>query len=128
MIFDGVPRGIIPISPSLVSFSVDVNGEKIKLERRQLGIIPGYAFTDYKSQGQTMEYIIVDIANPPSGNLSPFSMYIALSRSRGRKTIRILRDFDPALFMLHPSEDLQWEMARLEQMDVETKLWFDNHQ
>ncbi|KAF8798283.1 hypothetical protein BYT27DRAFT_7055534, partial [Phlegmacium glaucopus] len=112
----------IPISPSRVSFGVDVDREKVKLERRQLAIVPGYAFTDYKAQGQTLAYIIVDIAKPPSGKLSPFNVYVALSRSRGRQTIRILRDFDPALFMHHPSEDLRWEMVRLELLDRKTKM------
>jgi ATP-dependent exoDNAse (exonuclease V) alpha subunit len=42
-------------------FSVKVDGKKVKLERGQLGIVPAYTFTDYKSQGQTMEYVIVDI-------------------------------------------------------------------
>ncbi|KAF8803393.1 hypothetical protein BYT27DRAFT_7214714 [Phlegmacium glaucopus] len=123
--FDGVPEGIIPILPSMVSFGVNVNGEKQRLERRQIAIVPGYAFTDYKSQGQTMECIIVDISKPPSGKLSPFSVYVALSRSRGRKTIRILRDFDPALFMHHPSEDLRADMARLERLDDETKVVYE---
>ena len=67
----------------MVRFSVNVDGEKAKLERRQLAIVPGYAFTDYKAQGQTMECMIVDISRPPSGSLSPFSVYVALSRSRG---------------------------------------------
>ncbi|KAH9008705.1 hypothetical protein EDB84DRAFT_1281004, partial [Lactarius hengduanensis] len=44
-----------------------------------------YTFTDYKSQGQTLECVIVDIAKPPSGSLTAFNAYIALSRSRGRK-------------------------------------------
>ena len=120
-VFEGVPEGIIPISPSTMRFTVEVNGEKVKMERRQLGIVPAYAFTDYKSQGQTMEYVIVDISKPPSGHLSPFSVYVALSRSRGRKTIRILREFDPTLFMHHPSEDLRKDMVRLEQLDEQTK-------
>ena len=120
-VFEGIPDGVIPISPSMVRFSVDVNGEKVKLERRQLAIVPGYAFTDYKAQGQTMECVIVDISKPPSGSLSPFSVYVALSRSRGRKTIRIFRDFDPALFMHHPSEDLRDEMVRLEHLDERTR-------
>jgi hypothetical protein len=120
-VFEGIPSGIIPISPSMVRFSVDVDGERVKLERRQLAIVPGYAFTDYKAQGQTMECVIVDISKPPSGSLSPFSVYVALSRSRGRKSIRILRDFDPALFMHHPSEDLRNDMIRLEQLDEKTK-------
>jgi ATP-dependent exoDNAse (exonuclease V) alpha subunit len=55
----------------------------------------GYAFTDYKSQGQTIEYVIIDIGKPPTGTLSPFSVYAALSRSRGRESIRLPRDFEP---------------------------------
>ena len=54
----------------------------------------GYAFTDYKAQGQTIEYVIIDIRKPPTRSLSAFSVYVALSRSRGRDTIRLLRDFD----------------------------------
>jgi hypothetical protein len=119
--FEGVTEGIIPISPSHIRFSVDVDGEKVKLERRQLAIVPGYVFTDYKAQGQTMGCVIIDIAKPPSGTLSPFSMYVALSRSKGRSDIRILRDFDPALFMHHPSEDLRMDMERLELLNERTK-------
>jgi ATP-dependent exoDNAse (exonuclease V) alpha subunit len=124
-VFEGVPEGIIPISPSMIRFSVDVEGGKVTIERRQLAIVPAYAFTDYKSQGQTMEYVIVDISKPPTGLLSPFSVYVALSRSRGRKTIRILRNFDPTLLMHHPSEDLRKDMARLERLDEQTKEAFE---
>jgi len=73
-----------------------------------------YAFTDYKSQGQTIEYIIIDIGKPPTGTLSPFSAYVALSRSRGRNTIWLLRDFDDNLFQNRPSKVLRREMTRLE--------------
>ena len=50
-------------------------------------------------------------------------MYVALSRSRGRNTIRILREFDPALLMHHPSgsEDLRKDMLRIERVDEQTK-------
>ena len=119
--FEGVPEGLIPISPSIIQFNVQVDGAKVMLERRQLAIVPAYAFTDYKSQGQTMEYVIVDISKPPTGTLSPFSVYVALSRSRGRKTIRILREFDASLLMHHPSEDLRMDMARLEHLDAKTR-------
>ncbi|KAJ7770381.1 hypothetical protein B0H14DRAFT_2383013, partial [Mycena olivaceomarginata] len=46
-----------------------------------------YAFTDYRSQGQTIPYVLVDIASPPTGKLSLFNLYVALSRSSGRETI-----------------------------------------
>ena len=126
-VFEGVPEGIIPISPSTTRFNVDVDGNKVQLERRQLGIVPAYAFTDYKSQGQTMEFVIVDISKPPTGVLSPFSVYVALSRSRGRKTIRILREFDRALLMHHPSEDLRKDMMRLERLDECTRETYEQH-
>ena len=124
-VFEGISDGIIPISPSEVGFSVETEGRKVKLMRRQLAIVPGYAFTDYKAQGQTMDCVIVDISKPPSGSISPFSVYVALSRSRGRDTIRILRDFDASLFMHHPSEDLRVDMERLEKLDERTKERFE---
>ncbi|KAG1852685.1 hypothetical protein F4604DRAFT_1629041 [Suillus subluteus] len=39
-----------------------------------------YAFTDYRSQGQTIPYVLVDIATPPTGGLNLFNLYVALSR------------------------------------------------
>jgi len=62
-----------------------------------------------------------DIGKPPTGSLSPFSVYVALSRSRGRDTIRLLRDFNPNLLQNHPSEDLRIEMQRLEQLNEKMK-------
>jgi hypothetical protein len=123
--FEGMPKGIIPILPSVVRFSVEVDGGKKKMQRKQIAIVPGYAFTDYKAQGQTMGCVIVDISKPPSGKLSAFGAYVALSRSKGRSTIRILRDFDPTLFVHHPSEDLRLEMARLKRLDGETKALYE---
>ena len=113
--------------PSKVGFSVCAEGEKIRLERRQVAIVPGYTFTDYKAQGQMLECVIIDTSKPPTGKLSPFGLYVALSRSRGRKTICILRDFDLALLMHNPSEDLRVDMARLERLDERTKADFEQN-
>ena len=71
-----------------------------KIRRRQYAVTPGYAFTDYKSQGQTIENVIIDIGRPPTGKLSPFGTYVALSRSRARR------------FRHHSSEELRKEMIR----------------
>ena len=48
----------------------------------------------------------MDLAKPPRAHLTPFHVYVALSRSTGRVTIRILRDFDWSRFTTHPSADL----------------------
>jgi ATP-dependent exoDNAse (exonuclease V) alpha subunit len=124
--FRGIDPGVVPITPSTMTFTITTDDKKkFGVKRRQLPITPGYAFTDYKSQGQTIEYVIIDIGRPPSGNISPFSIYVALSRSRGRDTIRLLRDFDDKLFTRHPSEDLRKEMLRLERFNEITKATFE---
>jgi len=120
--FPGLPPGVIPLTPSLAPFTVTGRTDKrYKVTRRQYAMTSGYAFTDYKSQGQTIEFVIIDIGKPPTGTLSPFSAYVALSRSRGRDTIRLLRDFDASLFQHHPSEALRTEMKRLERLNETTK-------
>ncbi|KAI6043228.1 hypothetical protein EDC04DRAFT_802266, partial [Pisolithus marmoratus] len=59
-----------------------------------------YAFTDYRSQGQTIPYEVVNTAKPPSGvlNLSNFSR---MSHSRGARVSRplSLKDFDDTMFL-----------------------------
>ncbi|KAF8501851.1 hypothetical protein JB92DRAFT_2741209 [Gautieria morchelliformis] len=58
------------------------NGRKGTIHRRQLSLTATYAFTDYKAQGQTLQPVIIDIGNPPSGGLNAFNACIAISRGR----------------------------------------------
>ncbi|KZS99728.1 uncharacterized protein LAESUDRAFT_667624, partial [Laetiporus sulphureus 93-53] len=69
---------------------------------------------------QTIEYVLIDMAKPPTGKLSLFNLYVALSRSHGRDTIRILRDFDERMFYEPHDEQLLMEDERLQKMDHET--------
>ena len=120
--FPGLPTGVIPLTPSLAPFTVtSKSGKKTKITRRQFAMTAGYAFTDYKLQGQTIEYVIIDISKPPTGSLSPFLVYVAQSRSRGRKNIRLLSDFEASLFQNHPSEALRSDMKRIEKLNNENK-------
>ncbi|KAK0466715.1 uncharacterized protein EV420DRAFT_643136 [Desarmillaria tabescens] len=57
-----------------------------------------YGFTDYRSQGQSLICVIVDIAKPPTGKMNLFSFYVVLSRRSGRETIRLPRGFDDEMF------------------------------
>ncbi|KAJ3856594.1 hypothetical protein EV368DRAFT_32129 [Lentinula lateritia] len=91
------------------------DGSKTQITRRQLALTPGYAFTDYKGQGQTIEFVIVDLQAPVGGaGISAFSAYVSLSRSRGRPMIRLLRGFDEKHFVTHPTEALRKEDKRLD--------------
>ncbi|KAF8137248.1 hypothetical protein EV363DRAFT_1394800 [Boletus edulis] len=71
--------------------------------RSQLPVTPAYAFTDYRSQGQTIRNAIIDIAPPPTGALTPFNIYVAF-------------------------EYLRLEDERLNKLDKETERWWNNLQ
>jgi len=63
------------ITPLNKTFSVvSGTGEKVTVARQQLLIAPAFAFADYRSQAQTIEHRIVDLARPLSGQLTPFNV------------------------------------------------------
>ena len=103
--------GLIPLFPTEVLFNIKYRqNPKTKILRRQYPIC---AFTDHKAQGQTLEHVLIDIGTTKKFPVTPFSAYVALSRSRGRDSVRLLRDFDDTIFTKHPSEDLRREDERL---------------
>jgi ATP-dependent exoDNAse (exonuclease V) alpha subunit len=121
---DGLEDNVIPIIPVNKSFTINKDGEKLTVNRRQLPLTLAYAFTDYRSQGQTLVPVIDDIGPPPYGRLTPFNIYVALSRGIGQNDIRLLRDFDETLLQQHPSEYLRLEDERLLKMNEATKkVW-----
>jgi len=123
---DGLDNGVLPITSLKKNFNIVIaNGTKISVNRQQLPITPAYALTDYRSQAQTIDHCIVDLGTPPSGQLTPFNAYVALSRSWGRHSIRLLRDFDERLFTQHPNHHkLLNEDQRLQQLNRKTqKNW-----
>ncbi|KAF8529440.1 hypothetical protein JB92DRAFT_2548803, partial [Gautieria morchelliformis] len=121
----GLAEGVVPIVPIQKTFTILIGKSRKTVTRRQLPLTAAYAFTDYRSQGQTLPCVIVDIATPPTGGLTPFNVYVALSRSSGSSTIRLLRDFDDKLFIQHPSEFLRLEDGQLEKLDLETTAWWE---
>jgi hypothetical protein len=69
--------------------------------------------TDHKAQGQTLEWVIVDIGTTKKFPVTPFTAYVALLCSRGRETVILLHDFDDTIFTQHPSHHLHLEDERL---------------
>jgi len=69
----GLPEGLIPIFPSETKFNITCRGKTLKVTRRIPALTAGYTFMDYKSQGQTIEYVIVDLGKPAHGDLSGFN-------------------------------------------------------
>jgi hypothetical protein len=97
-------KGVIPVEVATRSFQIKVRTSNSKyitrsVQCRQFPMTAAYGFTDYYSQGQTLPYVIIDIVSPPTGALDLFNLYVALSRSSGRSSIRLLRDFEDKLFL-----------------------------
>lgn len=124
---EGKERGTVPIEPQEtdIYITLPVTGSRRRMVRSQFPLTAGYAFTDYRAQGQTLGNVIVDIGKVPSAKLTPFNAYVALSRSSGRETIRLLRDFDPDLFTKEPCPMLAKEDERLAGLNEETRVMWE---
>ncbi|CUA73486.1 hypothetical protein RSOLAG22IIIB_05336 [Rhizoctonia solani] len=132
----GLSDNVLPILPVSKNFRVVLPIQQADgsvadiprtIHRLQFPITPAYAFTDYRSQGQTIPAAIIDIATPPTGSaLSLYNLYVALSRCAGRDNIRILRDFDEKLLMKPLDYDLLREDERLAKMDNQTEQLWNN--
>ncbi|SRR6266404_2176051 len=119
-LLEGLAENVIPLTALERTFTVIHGSEKKTVIRKQLPLTPSYAFTDYRSQGQTIDAAIVDIVSPPTGRMSAFNLYVTLSRCRGRSSLCMLRNFDEKLVTRHPCEFLRLEDARLETLDKHT--------
>lgn len=118
----GLDPGVIPVEAVCKTYSICYTSSmgalvSRRVRRQQYPMTSAYAFTDYCSQGQTIPHIIVDIARPPTSGLNLFNLYVALSRSSGHDTIRLLRDFDEKLFLCSHSSHLLAEDDHLAELD-----------
>lgn len=117
-------EGVIPIKRVSTKTQIRIRGKSRTVTRTQFPITGAYSFTDYCAQGQTIPYVVVDIASSPTSGLSLFNLYVALSRSSGRNTIRLLRDFDDDMFLQAHVPDLLEEDERLGELNAATKRWW----
>ena len=127
---DSLEDCIIPVQSTATNYRIKIttnDGKTLQrtVRRAQFPITAAYTFTDYWSQGQTIPYVLVDIAPPPTGGLNLFNLSVALSRSSGQDSIRLLRDFDDATFKKGHVPELMAEMDRLDKLDGQTKSWYE---
>ena len=80
--FEGLKEGQIPIFVQGINFTISTAGKICtKVHHWQYPLTP--AFTDYKTQDQTL--FIVNIRPVPEKfSISPFAIYIALSRGEAK--------------------------------------------
>lgn len=119
----------MPVYPikDLSNYKAVIGGRVSTISRYQLPILPAYAFTIEKCQGQNIPKTIVDIASTPHGSVTLEHLYVAFTRSRGRDGVRILRGFPEKIadkFRNHSSQALRKYDAQLRREAVETRTRF----
>jgi hypothetical protein len=97
-------------------------GISFNISRLQLPLLPAYAFSDYKIQGQSLTNIIIDL----QGCRSLQSAYVMLSRAKSLKGVAIMRWFDPGKIYKALPQQFRDEFLRLHNLDEATKLEFNN--
>ncbi|KZV80408.1 hypothetical protein EXIGLDRAFT_594862, partial [Exidia glandulosa HHB12029] len=72
----------------------------------QLPILPGFAMTTHKAQGETLDGALVDLQGC-RGSEPP---YVMISRVRRLSDLLILRPFDRSKIMCRNSQELRLEL------------------
>jgi hypothetical protein len=85
-------------------------------------IVPAYAVTAHRAQGQSMEKVIVDLESC-QGTEAP---YVMVSRATSLEGLLILRPFQQKRITCALSQDTRAEKARLHRLSLETLIEFGN--
>ncbi|KAJ7892710.1 hypothetical protein B0H13DRAFT_1886598 [Mycena leptocephala] len=84
----GCRKDLVPIVPMVSTFEyIADTGLKYHVGRKQLPLLPAYAYTDYKAQGKCLQRVIVGLNG--AGSLQ--SLYVVISRGtslNARSTFR----------------------------------------
>jgi hypothetical protein len=113
----GLPYEVIPILPVSTPFHyTQAGGLCFNISRWQLPLLPAYTYTDYKSQGQSLHDVIVDLTHCYSLQ----SAYVMPSRVRSLTGLAILRPFDPRKINQRLPEEFRNKFARLNILNVHT--------
>jgi len=112
-----LPVDVVPVFAVTTRIEYSIDGMTKGFSRRQLPLVPAYAYTDFKAQGQTLSKVIVDLATARGQGI-----YVMLSRVKSLSGLLILRWF-PATKIYHClPEELCKELERLHDLDVASKL------
>ncbi|CAF3204855.1 unnamed protein product [Rotaria sp. Silwood2] len=97
----------------------------LSIKRRALPLVPAYCITTHKSQGQTLNKVVIDL-KLPNETEDIAAVYVPLSRVKRLADLIILRQFDYKVLLIKPSKSQVTEMERLDQLYLETQKRFSH--
>jgi hypothetical protein len=115
----GLEQGVVPLFPRPVTVKQPIRiGDVISksYRRLQIPLVPAYSYTDYKSQGRTLDSAIVDLAT--ARGQGP---YVMLSRVKSLNGLLILRPFPSKRIFERMSGELRDKLGRLVSLENRTK-------
>ena len=101
-------RGAVPITRMKASFGVNPGKGSVRIQRSQFSLVPAYAITAHKSQGQTLDEVIVDFSG--KGSTTPGSFYVSVTRVKKLSNL-YLKNYDRSMITTSPAVLL--ELTRL---------------
>jgi ATP-dependent DNA helicase PIF1 len=117
----GLPPDVIPIMAEKTTFNYKVADElTYYITRWQLPLLPAYAFTVNKIQGQSLEKAIVDLRSAKGTQ----ALYVMISRATALENLAVLRWFPSTNVDRRLSEAYRNEFERLQLLDERTNLEF----
>ena len=128
----GLPENVVPLKPhqTIKPFSIVVDSVRVSVARSQIRLLPCYAMTIAKCQGQNIKLSLADVSAPKTGaRMTVNHLYVAFSRSSGLETFKILRNPPTNLETLltqRISEYLRTDDARLNSQARDTRQAFGN--
>ncbi|KAJ8481746.1 hypothetical protein ONZ45_g15197 [Pleurotus djamor] len=116
--FPGLEEGEAPVlqDDAYLTFVDQYSHHKKTFKRRQLCVMPGFAFTAHKAEGMTLTNVIVDIESCRGIE----SVYVMLSRVKSLDGLLLLRPFGLNKIRCRPSQDRRIEAHRLRVLCLET--------
>jgi ATP-dependent DNA helicase PIF1 len=113
----GLAMDIIPILPERTSFKYSIaGGSEFYISRLQLSLVPAYAFTANKIQGQSLRHALVDLKSARGTQ----ALYVMISRAVSLDNLAILCWFPSTNLNRHLSQAYRDEFKRLELLDNRT--------
>ncbi|CAF4248904.1 unnamed protein product, partial [Rotaria sordida] len=95
----------------------------LSIKRRALPLVPAYCITTHKSQGQTLNNVVIDLKLPNETD-DIAAIYVPLSRVKRLTDLVILRHFDYKVLLIKPSKSQIAEIERLDKLYSETQQRF----
>ncbi|CAF0937589.1 unnamed protein product [Rotaria sordida] len=92
----------------------------LSIKRRALPLVPAYCITTHKSQGQTLNKVVVDLKLPNESD-DIAAVYVPLSRVKRLTDLIVLRHFDYKVLLIKPSKSQLAEMQRLDKLALYKK-------